>query len=114
MQKHKTHTTRKDRGDTTAEVKSKDLRDPQVDADTGEVLDDIECCLAEVEDENDAATRRQAKAEWDQLEQDARLERISNDTYWYRRSMWAEQYRGVITMKTDCCGYAVPDFDGIE
>lgn len=114
---HKERTTsrRRDRQDDQPQD-LEDLRDEQLDADTAEVLDDIACCLAEVEEENDLAVKRAAKAEWDAIRARYWAENsdMDQDTFYYEKAAWYQKYDGVITMVQDCCGVLQPDFSGLE
>ena len=100
--------------ETEDETAPKKPADTELDQETSDVLDDIACCLAEVEEENDLAAKRAAKAEWDELWRKYGANEINSDEAIYQRDSWALKYAGLFPMKRDCCGNRVPDFSGLE
>lgn len=110
--KQKTATTRRDSDE--AGVEPRDQRDKELDDDTSAVLDDIACCLAEVQEDNRAA-RQAAKDEWDENFRKFSAREIPFVEFNYNRESWVLKYRHMFEIGVDCCGGApVPDFSGLE
>lgn len=114
VKQSKKTTSKKQEQDVAAnETPARDLRDKGLDDDTADVLDEIECCLAEVEQDNRAA-RQAAKDEWDKNTSDYTSGLLSAVDAMYNRRVWLQKYEGLIKMKVDCCGTRVPDFEGLD
>jgi hypothetical protein len=82
----------------------------RVSDETEDVLDEIECCLAEVEQENEEQTRKRAEQEWYELS--AMSHDMGTSYPWrhdrsckkcYLRRKWLAQYRHLFAIEVNCC-----------
>ena len=94
------------------EAQAADVRDEELAKETEDLLDEIACCLAEaVVTDEDKDLKAQARAEWDANEAARNALEITGKDYWWAKEAWAQKYRGVVTMETDCCGQLRPSWE---
>jgi hypothetical protein len=98
VQKAKAGSRAREEEQEAPEVTLPDEQDLQESAD--ETLADIECCLAENEEDAEKALRQQAKAEWDQLWFKTGSERAVQE------AVWMAKYQHLFRF---CCGSPVFD-----
>ena len=94
------------------EVEAQDLRNEELAEDTEDVLDAIECCLAEVE-ADDLDVKKAAKAEWDEIMRKYHEGETDQNEALYSMQQWGYANEGLFNMHW-CCGVPSPDFGDLE
>ena len=81
-----------------------EIPENKVSEGTQDLLDEIDCCLADNEVDPDAELKAQAHREWDKLQ--ARVSGFWNDETSREYNIWMARYSHLFEF---CCG--VPQFD---
>lgn len=106
MTQKTTTLSRRDHGDVQdgQPAPERDERSRQVSEDTETLLEQIDCCLAEVEADARQAEKDRAKAEWETLPEINHHD--DYDEYRRQRQIWIVKYQHLFEW---CCGEPVFD-----